>query len=257
MTDLTKKLTQEANDQFHQNSKFALESSSYSAWKIQFDSEIKKVADNLTEANYNRIKDFLNQEVDSTLAVLRQKFRTVGIPLEDQELEGQITFHSSSIRRDLEQRIGKFQSNAPDIYREVFSNFNSEVARLSEKLRKENVQELLQLCKGPIERSERQLQQIYAESNFQYFFESEALRILTKELSESIKSEKLRSAVAQTYIEDTLRAKYPFSPLSTYFKAIFIFLVLAGGGVLVISIFGKVNDHPLPPRNPFQVKKRQ
>jgi len=255
MTESIKNLQQEALDSFKENSKYAHESSSYKAWKLQFDNEIKKVVDKLVTANHDKVKAFFEQEAETSLASLRKLYRTVPIPLEDEELEGLIKSHSEGVKRELEKRVKDYQSSSPDIYRQVMSDFNNQVQQWSEKLRKENVQELLHLSKHAIERSEHRLQEIYSTAHIQWLFEREARSILTDHLRGNIKSDKLLHSAVQAYIEDTLPHKFPFSSTMSYIKLIG-FAVLGGIGYLFFSTFVKgpnIPSHHITAR----IKKQQ
>lgn len=233
MADSMKKLTQEATEIFADRSGYATESNSYSAWKFQFTSDIKKLTEELFEENVQRIRAYFAGEVEQALAYLRKQYRSVAIPLEDDEIESIIETKSKSVRTELEKKLHGYRASAPETHREALFNFTNALENFNTRLRKDNVEELLQLCKGPIERSERYLKEVYDTSSLQFLFEREAYKVLTTELRENIKSEKLLDAAARTYIEDTLRIKYPFSSITLYLKA--IGFILAAGCLIVLA----------------------
>eukprot|EP00026_Physarum_polycephalum_P002465 Phypoly_transcript_02472.p1 GENE.Phypoly_transcript_02472~~Phypoly_transcript_02472.p1 ORF type:complete len:865 (+),score=177.24 Phypoly_transcript_02472:169-2763(+) len=218
------KFTKEALAQFEESASYARESNSYSAWTLQFTNDVKAAADKLVEANKEAAKEFFAKETEALLAALRMRFRGVVIPIEDAEIEAQIDSHTTTAKRDREERLKQYESANPEAYQMSLLEFNNEIQRQANKLRKDNVNELLQLCKIPLERSEERIKEVYYSSWLQFLFEREAYRILEEELSEKIKSQKLLHSAIQTYMEETLPQKFPFNTMFNYLK-IFAFLV--------------------------------
>lgn len=204
---LHKKSEQKVWDTFNEKTKELKEEQLYEIFQSQLANNVKKLRDIFFKKNIESVRLLLEDIVVQGNIKFQEPLKPVysQLPLDDEELNSNISSTFDKAMKEFKQKTSKFQNMK--IYKEAEESLRSKIKYQISKVESHNIEQFKILSTTALNRAKKIVQNEANDFYFSWNFRNFVFSVCERELGGSIKSKKTMYQVISHFYQEDLRSE--------------------------------------------------